>query len=75
MIKFIGAEYFNLKPLFLRMGWNSFGSNYRTDYSDNGLAGLSFGIGVEYNSLQFSYAFSPAADLGDSHRVTLTGGI
>jgi hypothetical protein len=24
--------------------------------------------------MQFSYAFSPAADLGDSHRVTLTGG-
>ena len=71
----IGAEYNNFKPLFLRMGWNSFGSNFRTDYSDNGLAGLSFGIGVDYRSLQFSYAFTPAADLGDSHRVTITGGI
>jgi hypothetical protein len=71
----IGAEYLKFKPLFLRMGWNSFGSNFRTDYSDNGLAGLSFGIGVDYRSLQFSYAFTPAADLGDSHRVTITGGI
>lgn len=71
----IGAEYFNLKPLYLRMGWNSFGSNFRSDYSDNGLAGLSFGIGLDYKTMQFSYAFTPAADLGDSHRVTLTGGI
>ncbi|MCX6835284.1 MAG: PorV/PorQ family protein [candidate division Zixibacteria bacterium] len=71
----LGAEYINFKPLFLRMGWNSFGSNFRTDYSDNGLAGLSFGVGVDYHSLQFSYAFTPAADLGDSHRVTITGGI
>lgn len=70
-----GAEYFELKPLYLRMGWNSFGSNFRTDYSDNGLAGLSVGIGLDYRSLQFSYAYSPAADLGDSHRVTVTGGI
>jgi hypothetical protein len=71
----LGAEYFKFKPLYLRMGWNSFGSNYRTDYSDNGLAGLSFGVGVDYRSLQFSYAFTPAADLGDSHRVTITGGM
>lgn len=71
----VGAEYLELHPLFLRMGWNSFGSNFRTQYSGNGLAGLSFGIGVNYRSMQFSYAFSPAGDLGDAHRVTLTGGI
>jgi len=71
----VGAEYRKFKPLFLRMGWNSFGSNFRTDYSDGGLAGLSFGIGLDYRSLQFSYAYTPAADLGDSHRVTISGGI
>jgi hypothetical protein len=71
----VGAEYVNFKPLLLRLGWNSFGSNFRNDYSDNGLAGLSFGVGVDYHSLQFSYAFTPAADLGDSHRITITGGI
>ena len=70
----LGAEYFSLRPLYLRLGWNSFGSNFRTDYSDNGLAGLSFGIGLEYGSVQFSYALVPAADLGDSHRVTVSGG-
>lgn len=71
----IGAEYLALKPLYLRIGWNSFGSNYRADDSDDGLAGLAMGVGFDYNSMQLSYAFTPAADLGESHRITLTGGI
>jgi len=69
----VGAELLNLEPLFLRMGWNSFGSNYRRVDADNGLAGMSFGIGLDYKSMQLSYAFTPAADLGESHRITLTG--
>ncbi|MEW5795870.1 MAG: PorV/PorQ family protein [Candidatus Zixiibacteriota bacterium] len=71
----VGAEYYRFDPLFLRIGWNSFGSNFRTGYSENGLAGLSLGVGLGYHSMQFSYAYSPAADLGESHRVTITGGI
>jgi len=71
----LGVEYYELAPLYLRLGWNSFGSNYRAEDSDDGLAGLSMGIGFDYNSMQLSYAFTPAADLGESHRITLTGGI
>jgi len=71
----LGAEYLALKPLYLRIGWNSFGSNYRAEDSDDSLAGLAMGIGFDYNSMQLSYAFTPAADLGESHRITLTGGI
>lgn len=70
-----GAEYYNFKPLYLRVGYNTFGSNYKAEDSDAGLAGLSMGVGIDYNSMQLSYAFSPAADLGESHRITLTGGI
>jgi hypothetical protein len=70
-----GAEYVELKPLLLRLGWNSFGSNYRTADSDDSWAGMAFGIGLVYHSMQISYAFTPAADLGESHRITLTGGI
>jgi hypothetical protein len=70
----LGAEYYELKPLYLRLGWNSFGSNYRADDSDDSLAGFSVGVGFDYRLMQLSYAFSPAADLGDSHRITLTGG-
>ncbi|RKX21366.1 MAG: hypothetical protein DRP45_12385, partial [Candidatus Zixiibacteriota bacterium] len=70
-----GAEYSELKPLHFRLGWNSFGSNYRADGSSIGLAGSSVGLGIDYKSVQFSYAFAPAADLGESHRITVTGSL
>lgn len=71
----IGAEFYELKPFYLRMGWNSFGDNYKSDDSDDSLAGFTFGLGVDYKGLQLSYALTPGADLGESHRITLAGGI
>lgn len=71
-----GVEYFKFQPLYVRLGWNSFGSNYRASDSDDKWAGLSFGAGFDFRSRwQLSYSFSPAAELGESHRVTLTGRI
>jgi len=71
-----GVEYFKFQPLYVRLGWNSFGSNYRASDSDDKWAGLSFGAGFAFRSRwQLSYAYSPAAELGESHRVTLTGRI
>jgi hypothetical protein len=76
-----GGEYFDLKPLYLRLGWNTFApSNYRTGDSEDSWAGLSVGFGFEIADLGFlknthlSYSFSPAAELGSSHRITLSGG-
>lgn len=69
-----GGEYLELRPVVIRAGWNSFGSNYRTAASDDSWAGLSFGAGFDFKNKQISYSFSPSADLGDSHRITLTGG-
>ncbi len=71
----VGGEYIQLKPLFLRMGWNSTGKNYRASDSNDKTAGLNFGIGIDYRQWKISYAFSPAAELGDSHRFTLSTGI
>lgn len=76
----IGGEYYEFDPLFLRIGWNSFGSNYRAGGSDDSWSGLSVGIGFNIKDLgfvknaQISYSYSPAADLGEIHRITLTGG-
>ena len=70
----IGGEYLDFKPFYIRMGWNSFGSNYRTADSDDKWAGMSFGVGFDHKDLHLSYAFSPGAELGESHRITLTGG-
>ena len=71
----LGAEFVDFKPLFLRVGWNSNGKNFRAHDSKDKIAGLSFGFGLDYKRWQFSYAYSPSADLGNSHRVTLAGGI
>ena len=70
----VGAELLSLKPLFIRAGWNSFGSNYRSSNSTDKLAGFALGVGFEYRNMQLSYSYSPAADLGNSHRITLSGG-
>lgn len=70
----VGGEYHELKPLYLRMGWNSFGSNYRAGGSDDKWAGLSVGVGFDYKRMHIAYAYAPGADLGDSHRITVTGG-
>ncbi len=69
----IGAEYFKLRPAYLRLGWNSFGTNYRSAGSDDKWAGLSVGFGMDLWHTQLSYAFSPAADLGEMHRITWQG--
>lgn len=70
-----GGEYVEFKPIYLRLGWNSFGSNYRTTDSDDSWAGLSMGVGFDYRSIHIAYAYTPAAELGESHRITVTGGL
>lgn len=69
----LGGEYHKFNPLYLRLGWNSFGDNYRAKSSDDSWAGLSMGVGFDVKKMQLSYSFSPSADLGQSHRITITG--
>lgn len=70
-----GGEYTALKPFYIRAGWNTFGSNYQAANSDDNWAGLGLGFGFDFReNLHIAYAFTPAAELGDSHRITLSGG-
>lgn len=69
----VGVEYFKFDPVYLRLGWNSFGTNYRAANSDDNIAGLSVGFGLDLWNTQLSYAFTPAADLGEMHRITWQG--
>ncbi|MFZ5979334.1 MAG: PorV/PorQ family protein, partial [Candidatus Zixiibacteriota bacterium] len=64
----LGAEYTEFEPFYVRMGWTSFGSNYRAADSEDSWAGFSFGVGFDYKRLHIAYAYSPAAELGESHR-------
>jgi len=69
----VGGEYANFEPFYLRLGWNSFGTNFRAAESDDKWAGLALGVGFDIKKMQISYAFAPGAELGESHRITLTG--
>lgn len=70
----LGGEYYNFKPFYLRLGWNS----HKSENYDDNWAGISAGVGFDFKEgfiRHLSYAFSPQADLGESHRITVTGGI
>lgn len=68
-----GIEFYKLQPLYLRVGYSTFGQNYKTGSDTDGLGGTAFGFGLDWKTYQFSYAFMPYLDLGSSHRVTITG--
>jgi long-subunit fatty acid transport protein len=69
----LGAELSSFKPVFLRMGWSSFGKNYKTGSDKDNLAGFSFGLGVNWKVYRFDYAYSSYADLGGVHRISISG--
>lgn len=71
----LGGELTALKPLYLRLGWSSFGKNYKTDSDKDNLAGFSTGFGVTWKVYRFDYAFSSYADLGGVHKISISGEI
>jgi len=71
----LGVEYFELKPLYIRLGWNTFGTNYRSADSEDSWAGLSVGAGFDIKPFNVGYAFQSGAELGDTHRITFTRGL
>ncbi len=73
-----GVEVYRLKPLYLRVGYSTFGENYKTGSGAGTWGGFAAGFGVDVKArnqtLNIAYAFMPYLDLGLSHRVTITGG-
>ena len=47
------------------------GYNTRSSGDIDGLAGISTGLGVAFNSLSLDYAFVPFGSLGNAHRISL----
>ncbi len=68
-----GIEFYKIEPLYLRIGYSTFGQNYKTGSDSDGLGGMAFGFGIDWKTYQISYAFMPYLDLGSSHRATITG--
>ena len=71
----IGVEYHELSPIYFRMGWSSFGSNYKIQGSDSNWAGFAVGAGFDIKNLHIGYALQGAADLGETHRITFSGNL
>jgi hypothetical protein len=71
----LGGEFTALKPLYLRVGWSSFGKNFKTDSNKDNLAGFAGGFGVTWKAYRFDYAYSSYADLGGVHKISISGGI
>ena len=71
----LGGEYHEFKPFYLRMGWNSFGTNYRAADSEDKWAGFAVGVGFDVKEIHVAYAYAPTAELGEYHRFTITGGL
>jgi hypothetical protein len=71
----LGGELTALEPLYLRLGWSSFGENYKTDSDKDTQAGFAAGFGITWNAYRFDYAYSSYADLGGVHKISVSGGI
>jgi hypothetical protein len=71
----LGGEFTGLEPLYLRLGWSSFGKNFKTDSDKDNWAGFAAGFGVTWKVYRFDYAYSSYADLGGVHKISISGGI
>ncbi len=70
----VGVEITGLDPLFVRFGWDSLGRDYKSGSSKDDLGGFSGGLGVVWNNYRLDYSYSSFADIGNSHRVSISGG-
>jgi hypothetical protein len=70
-VKF-GTEYWVAPLLALRLGYNSGGSELKTDYGSDILAGASAGVGFSLKKYFLDYSIQPMVDLGFTHAVTLS---
>jgi hypothetical protein len=71
----LGGEFTALEPLYLRVGWSSFGKFSKTDSDKDNLAGFAAGFGVRWKVYRFDYGYSSYADLGGVHKISISGGI
>lgn len=71
----LGGEFTALTPLSLRLGWSSFGKNFKTDSDKDNWAGFAAGFGVTWKVYRFDYAYSSYADLGGVHKISVSGEI
>jgi outer membrane protein OmpA-like peptidoglycan-associated protein len=72
----LGLEYLFERTLALRLGYRYQSAidngEYYEGYGTNALAGVSAGVGINYQAFRLDYAFVPYGFLGNTHRVSLS---
>jgi hypothetical protein len=67
-----GIEWWTVSLLALRAGYSTAGSDLKTGYGSDMLAGLAGGFGISWKRMKLDYAVQPMVDLGFSHSVSLS---
>jgi hypothetical protein len=69
----VGGELILSPQMFLRLGYNSLGTDQKIGTSADRLAGLNFGLGLNWRSYKIDYTFSSAGDVGSLNRLGISG--
>ncbi|MDP8207581.1 MAG: PorV/PorQ family protein [Candidatus Electryonea clarkiae] len=61
---------FTVSPILkLRVGYTSFGIDYRVEGASDSFAGISGGLGINWQRMNFDYAFQSMGAIGQVHRL------
>lgn len=67
-----GGEFALSTGMFLRLGYDSIGSDQKVGTSSDRFAGLSLGLGLEYRQYKFDYGISSFGEVGSLNRLSLS---
>jgi hypothetical protein len=70
----VGVNFSSLDPVELRAGYSTLGKDLKTSSDKDGYAGVAVGIGLKLEKFDFDYAYTPKADIGNSHRIAISTG-
>ncbi len=68
----LGGEFTLTDNLYLRWGYDSFGSDLGVESAKDTFAGAAVGLGFEWRTFRLDYAFSNLGELGSLNRFTLS---
>ncbi|MFZ5517156.1 MAG: PorV/PorQ family protein [Candidatus Zhuqueibacterota bacterium] len=68
----VGAEFTMAEGFYLRLGYNSLGSDQKVGADSDQFAGVSFGLGMDWRQYELDYAVSSFGAIGYLNRLSFT---
>lgn len=68
----VGGEFTLAEGVFLRVGYNSLGRDLKIGADGDQFAGISMGLGFQWNQMQFDYGLSSFGAIGYLNRATFS---